>query len=75
MGAGQSIAEGKAPGRALEPFFDFIVGYESDSVSHSRQSLEDIETHDFEEFVEQHEGRTLDLIVWSSKAQAIRSKA
>lgn len=88
MGAGQSISEGSVPGRglhvlrvtpgspafhaALEPFFDFIVGYESEVYGHSQQTLRDIETHDFEQFVERHEGKTLDLVVWSSKAQTLR---
>lgn len=87
MGAGQSLPDGKAPTRGLhvlrvtpsspasqtdiEPFFDFIVGYED-----ATQSLRgvNIEAHDFEKVVEEHEGRSLDLIVWSSKSQSLRSE-
>ncbi|THH00659.1 hypothetical protein EW145_g7047 [Phellinidium pouzarii] len=76
--------EGKAPTRGLhilrvtpnspasqtdiEPFFDFIVGYED--VSRSVQTS--IEAHDFERVVEEREGGRLDLIVWNSKGQTIR---
>ena len=88
MGNGQSVpAEGKAPTRGLhvlrvtprspasqtdiEPFFDFIIGYED--VARSSQ-IANSEAHDFERVVEEHEGRRLDLIVWNSKSQSIRSK-
>lgn len=88
MGAGQSVPEGgKTPTRGLhvlrvtpsspasqtdlEPFFDFIVGYEDASLSLQNAN---IEAHDFEKVVEEHEGRRLDLIVWSSKSQSIRSE-
>lgn len=90
MGAGQSIPEeGRAPTNGLhilrvtpsspashttlEPFFDFIVGYENDSTEGPQMHF-GIETHEFETVVEQHEGRILSLIVWSSKSKAIRRK-
>lgn len=86
MGAGQSVPEGgKAPARGLhvlrvtpaspasqtdiEPFFDFIIGYEDASLS---LQTSQIEAHDFEKVVEEHEGKRLDLIVWSSKSQSVR---
>ncbi|KAH8114310.1 GRASP55/65 PDZ-like domain-containing protein [Phellopilus nigrolimitatus] len=86
MGAGQSVPdEGKPPTRGLhvlrvtpgspasqtdiEPFFDFIVGY--DDASRSPQ-MANIEAHGFEKVVVEHEGRRLDLIVWSSKGQTTR---
>jgi len=85
MGASQSVPDGKAPSRGLhvirvtpsspasqtdiEPFFDFIIGYED--ASRSQQNA-NIEAHDFEKVVEDHEGRRLDLVVWSNKRQAIR---
>ena len=85
MGASQSVSDGKAPHRGLhvlrvtptspasltdiEPFFDFIVGYEDVSTS-VRDA--DIEAHNFEKVVEEHEGRRLDLIVWNSKRQSLR---
>ena len=88
MGASQSISEGKAPSRGLhvlrvtpsspasqtdiEPFFDFIIGYE-DASRHLQKA--DIEAHDFEKVVEEHEGSRLDLIVWSSKSQSIRRES
>ncbi|KAI5119188.1 hypothetical protein M0805_004443 [Coniferiporia weirii] len=85
MGAGQSVPdEGKAPTRGLhvlrvtpgspasqtdiEPFFDFIIGHEDAS----RSLQTSIEAHDFERVVEEHEGRRLDLVVWSSKGQTVR---
>lgn len=84
MGAGQSLPEaGKTPRRGLhvlrvtqgspasqtnlEPFFDFIVGYED-----ATRTAKSIEAHEFENIVEQHEGRLLHLIVYSSKGQNIR---
>lgn len=88
MGASQSIPEGKAPTRGLhvlrvtpsspashtdiEPFFDFIIGYE-DALRPMQKA--DIEAHDFERVVEEHEGSRLDLIVWSSKSQSIRRES
>ena len=86
MGAGQSIPdEGKAPKRGLhvlrvapgspasqtdlEPFFDFIVGYEDVS---NRNQPAGIEAQDFERVVDEHEGKRLNLLVWSSKAQSVR---
>lgn len=84
MGAGQSVPEGgKAPTRGLhilrvtpgspasqadlEPFFDFIVGYED-----TTRTAHYLEAQDFERVVEEHEGRPLQLVVWSSKGQRIR---
>ena len=84
MGAGQSVPEGgKSPTRGLhvlrvtqgspasltdiEPFFDFIVGYED-----ATRTAKIIEVHEFEHVVEDHEGRSLQLIVWSSKGQNVR---
>ena len=86
MGAGQSVPDqGRAPSRGLhvlrvtpgspvsqtdiEPFFDFIVGYEDES---QPSQIANIEAHDFERVVEEHEGRRLQLIVWNSKGQSIR---
>ena len=79
--------QGKAPSRGLhilrvtpgspasqtdiEPFFDFIIGYEDESRISQEAS---IEAHDFERVVEEHEGRRLQLVVWNSKAQSIRRK-
>ena len=85
MGAGQSVSEGKAPKKGLhvlrvapgspasqsdlEPFFDFIIGYED--IRHPERSA-NIEAVDFERVVEEHEGQRLDLLVWSSKGQSVR---
>ena len=87
MGAGQSVSEGKGPKKGLhvlrvapgspasqsdlEPFFDFIVGYED--IRHPERSA-NIEAIDFERVVEEHEGSRLDLLVWSSKGQSVRRK-
>jgi GRASP55/65 PDZ-like domain len=84
MGAGQSSSQSHPPSRALhvlrvaptspashtniEPFFDFVVGFEGDSLS----SQNNIDASELEQIVENHEGRTLNLIVWSSKDQGSR---
>ncbi|KAK7469086.1 hypothetical protein VKT23_003579 [Stygiomarasmius scandens] len=83
MGASQSTSQAHPPSHALhvlrvtpgspasqtsiEPFFDFIVGFEGDSLSHSN-----IDASELERIVESHEGRNLNLLVWNSKSQATR---
>ncbi|KAK0487330.1 golgi reassembly stacking protein 2 [Armillaria novae-zelandiae] len=83
MGAGQSTSQSHAPSRALhvlrvtpsspashttiEPFFDFVVGFEGDSLS-----AQNIDVAELERIVESHEGRTLNLLVWNSKSQETR---
>lgn len=82
MGAGQSTSQAHPPTRALhvlrvtplspasetsiEPLFDFVVGFEGDT------SLSNIDASQLEKIVEQHEGRTLNLLVWSSKSKETR---
>lgn len=84
MGASQSTSEAHSPSQALhvlrvtpsspasqtniEPFFDFIVGFEGDSLS----SHSNIDVNELETIVEAHEGRVLNLLVWSSKNQDTR---
>jgi hypothetical protein len=84
MGAGQSSSEAHAPSQALhvlrvtpsspasqtniEPFFDFVTGFEGDSLS----SHTNINVNELEQIVENHEGRVLNLLVWSSKNQDTR---
>jgi hypothetical protein len=85
MGAGQSVSsEAHPPSRALhvlrvtpsspasqtniEPFFDFVVGFEGDSLS----SQSSIDASALERIVEGHEGRILNLLVWSSKNRETR---
>jgi Peripheral Golgi membrane protein len=84
MGAGQSTTEDHPPSRALhvlrvtpsspasqttiEPFFDFVVGFEGDSLS----AQKNIDALELERIVEGHEGRTLNLLVWNSKNQETR---
>ena len=81
MGAGQSSSH---PSRALhvlrvtpsspasqttiEPFFDFVVGFEGDSLS----SQNNIDIAQLESIVESHEGQLLNLLVWNSKSQETR---
>ncbi|KAG6903147.1 hypothetical protein C0995_004694 [Termitomyces sp. Mi166 len=52
----------------IEPFFDFVVGFEGDSLSQATA----IDVAQLEKIVEQHEGRTLNLLVWSSKSRKTR---
>jgi hypothetical protein len=84
MGAGQSASQVHPPSRALhvlrvtpsspasqttiEPFFDFVVGFEGDTLSAENS----IDASQLERIVERHEGRTLNLLVWSSKNQQTR---
>ena len=82
MGAGQSSSQ--APSRGLhvlrvtpsspaslsniEPFFDFVVGFEGDSLS----AENNIDAFELEKIVESHENRILNLLVWNSKTQRTR---
>ncbi|KAJ6584787.1 GRASP55/65 PDZ-like domain-containing protein [Mycena capillaripes] len=84
MGAGQSTQFATPPSRALhvlrvtpdspaskttiEPLFDFVVGFEGDSLA----SQNSIDALVLERIVEGHEGRTLNLLVWSAKNQETR---
>jgi GRASP55/65 PDZ-like domain len=87
MGAGHSTASSAhPPARALhvlrvtpsspasqtniEPFFDFVVGFQGDSIS-SRRSTD---ASELERIVENHEGKTLNLLVWNSKSQETRGR-
>ncbi|KAJ8519002.1 hypothetical protein ONZ45_g3997 [Pleurotus djamor] len=84
MGASQSTSQAQTPSKALhvlrvtpsspasqtkiEPFFDFIVGFEGDELAlHTN-----IEVPELERIVEAHEGRTLNLLVWNSKSKETR---
>lgn len=85
MGAGQSTSQAHPPTRALhvlrvtpsspasettiEPFFDFVVGFEGDTLSSSQSN---IDASELEKIVEQHEGRTLNLLVWNGKNKDTR---
>lgn len=84
MGAGQSTSQVHPPSRALhvlrvtpsspasktniEPFFDFVVGFEGDALSAENF----IDASQLERIVEHHEGRILNLLVWNSKNQQTR---
>ncbi|TFY82615.1 hypothetical protein EWM64_g1403 [Hericium alpestre] len=52
----------------IEPFFDFIVGFEGDSSS----ARKTIDAAELERIVESHEGKNLNLLVWNSKNEATR---
>jgi hypothetical protein len=85
MGAGQSTSHTHPPTRALhvlrvtpaspasettiEPFFDFVVGFEGDALESSQNN---IDASALEKMVEEHEGRTLNLLVWNSKNKETR---
>ncbi|KAG6813583.1 hypothetical protein H0H92_009627 [Tricholoma furcatifolium] len=53
---------------SIEPFFDFVVGFEGDSLSNDNA----IDVSQLEKIVEAHEGRTLNLLVWSGKSLKTR---
>jgi hypothetical protein len=52
----------------IEPFFDFVVGFEGDSLS----AENNIDAFELEKIVESHENRILNLLVWNSKNQRTR---
>jgi len=84
MGAGQSTSQAHPPQRGLhvlrvtpsspasqtniEPFFDFVVGFEGNSLS----SENSIDVAQLEKIVEGHEGQTLNILVWNAKSQRTR---
>ncbi|KAG9315723.1 hypothetical protein JVU11DRAFT_3370 [Chiua virens] len=54
----------------IEPFFDFIVGYNDiDSFSAGTE----LDASELERIVEEHEERVLNLLVWSSKTRETRA--
>ena len=58
---------------SIEPFFDFIVGFDDPSVSSSTSTNPNIfNALELEKIVESHEGRVLNLMVWNSKNQETR---
>ena len=85
MGATQSAIHSHPPSRALhilrvtptspasqtniEPFFDFVVGFEGDTLSSG------VDVSELEKIVEDHEGKVLNLLVWNSKQQGTRGNA
>ena len=85
MGAGQSAAS-QVPPRGLhvlrvtplspasetsiEPFFDFVIGFQGDTANSSNVGKLDVA--ELEKIVERFEGRPLNLLVWSSKNQNTR---
>lgn len=87
MGAGQSTAS-DAPQQGLhvlrvtpsspasysniEPFFDFVVGFEGDTPSSASEKT--IDATALEQIVESHENRTLTLLVWNSKSRTTRGE-
>ncbi|KAG8214651.1 hypothetical protein J3R82DRAFT_9729 [Butyriboletus roseoflavus] len=55
---------------SIEPFFDFIVGY-NDIDSFSAKT--ELDATELEQIVEEHEGRVLNLLVWNSKTRETRA--
>ncbi|KAI6042699.1 GRASP55/65 PDZ-like domain-containing protein [Pisolithus marmoratus] len=54
---------------SIEPFFDFIVGFNGkDSFSGDT----DLDTAELERIIEEHEEKVLDLLVWSGKTRQTR---
>ena len=50
----------------IEPFFDFVVGFQGDALTNNLDAAE------LEKIVESHEGKLLNLVVWNSKNQESR---
>ncbi|KAH7914271.1 GRASP55/65 PDZ-like domain-containing protein [Hygrophoropsis aurantiaca] len=53
----------------IEPFFDFIVGFNE---GEELPDHNDLDASELERIVEQHEERTLNLLVWNSKTRVTR---
>ncbi|KAI0036477.1 GRASP55/65 PDZ-like domain-containing protein [Vararia minispora EC-137] len=80
-----TVSDAQPPGRALhilrvtpsspasqtdiEPFFDFVIGFEGDSAV-ARKA---VDAAGLEKIVESHEGKLLNLLVWNSKRQETRA--
>lgn len=57
---------------SIEPFFDFIVGYNDiDSFTAGTE----LDASELERIVEEHEGTVLNLLVWSSKTRETRGSS
>ncbi|KAG2151345.1 GRASP55/65 PDZ-like domain-containing protein [Suillus clintonianus] len=85
MGAGQSsaaqaqkshalhvlrvTASSPASQTSIEPFFDFIVGFDGSDAFYAES---DIDATELEKIVEEHEEKTLNLLVWNSKTRTTR---
>ncbi|THH27762.1 hypothetical protein EUX98_g6426 [Antrodiella citrinella] len=54
----------------IEPFFDFIIGFQGDTATPS--STGNLDVAELEKIVEKYEGRPLNLLVWNSKNQSTR---
>ncbi|KAG1745858.1 GRASP55/65 PDZ-like domain-containing protein [Suillus paluster] len=54
---------------SIEPFFDFIVGFEGNDAIYADS---DIDATELEKIVEEHEEKTLNLLVWNSKTRTTR---
>ena len=50
----------------IEPFFDFVVGFQGDTLTNNLDAAE------LEKIVESHEGEALNLVIWNSKNQESR---
>ncbi|KAF8339602.1 GRASP55/65 PDZ-like domain-containing protein [Cantharellus anzutake] len=52
----------------IEPYFDFVLGVEGAPESHERM----VDAVQLERLVETHEGKAMNLMVWSSKTNNVR---
>ncbi|KAG2362696.1 GRASP55/65 PDZ-like domain-containing protein [Suillus spraguei] len=62
-------ASSPASQTSIEPFFDFIVGFDGSDAFYAES---DIDATELERIVEEHEEKTLNLLVWSSKTRTTR---
>lgn len=58
----------------LEPFFDFVVGFEGSSGHDQASNHASIDVAELEHIVESHEEKTVNLYVWSSKSKSTRGE-
>ncbi|KAG1829743.1 GRASP55/65 PDZ-like domain-containing protein [Suillus variegatus] len=62
-------ASSPASQTSIEPFFDFIVGFDGSDAFYAES---DIDATELERIVEEHEEKTLNLLVWNSKTRTTR---
>ncbi|KAG1872357.1 GRASP55/65 PDZ-like domain-containing protein [Suillus subalutaceus] len=62
-------ASSPASQTSIEPFFDFIVGFDGSDAFYAESDIDAIE---LERIVEEHEEKTLNLLVWNSKTRTTR---
>ena len=67
------VAENSPASNLIEPFFDYLVGLETDPPS--RTTLSGLNTNELGWILEENEGRRIVLRVYNAKSQRIRGES